>query len=58
MAAAPPSSSSEPATSYDKSAVITGRSSQGNVKKKRPGLSDSLVPGKKAMKFFDKVYEK
>jgi hypothetical protein len=42
---------------YDSSAVITGQSSQGGARKKRPGLSDSLVPGKKAMKFFDKVYE-
>ena len=28
-----------------------------NVKKKRPGLSDQITPSKKAMKFFDKVYE-
>jgi len=29
---------------------------EGVVRKKRPGLGDSLVPGKKAMKFHNKVY--
>ena len=48
----------EPASSYDTSAVITGQSTQGNAKKKRPGLSNGIVPSKKAMKFFDKVYDK
>jgi len=47
----------EPKPDYDESSVITGSSSQGVSKKKRPGLSTSLVPSKKAMKFFDRVYE-
>eukprot|EP00095_Tigriopus_kingsejongensis_P003510 maker-scaffold373_size192110-snap-gene-0.47 protein:Tk03510 transcript:maker-scaffold373_size192110-snap-gene-0.47-mRNA-1 annotation:"PREDICTED: hypothetical protein LOC100648931" len=46
-----------PLTDYDEGAVITGQDSQGmSKKKKRPGLSDGLVPGKKAMKFYKKVY--
>ena len=35
----------------DSSAVIS------NNKRKRPGLGDSLTPGKKAMKFYNKVYK-
>ncbi len=51
-----PASTSLPAAlrnnkNYDDDAVIS------HNKKKRPGLSDSLVPGKKAMKFHDKVYK-
>ena len=38
---------------YDEGAVIEGG---GVKKKKRPGLSDGLVPGKKAMKFHNRVY--
>jgi hypothetical protein len=49
------SSSGASGPDYDASAVI---SSQGTAKKKRPGLSEGLVPSKKAMKFFDKVYDK
>ena len=42
---------------YDDGAVICGQDSQGIKKaKKRPGLSEGLVPGKKAMKFHNKVY--
>lgn len=41
---------------YDEGAVISGEDSQGVRKKKRPGLSEGLVPGKKAMKFHNKVY--
>ena len=47
---------------YDDGAVICGEDSQGVKKgssvagKKRPGLSEGLVPGKKAMKFHNKVY--
>lgn len=48
----------EPVMSYDEGAVITGEDSQGiGKRKKRPGLSDGLVPGKKAMKFYNKVYQ-
>lgn len=43
---------------YESGAVISAEDSQGMVrKKKRPGLSDDLVPGKKAMKFYNKVYK-
>ncbi|XP_059093615.1 uncharacterized protein LOC131888711 [Tigriopus californicus] len=53
-----PASVKEPMTNYDEGAVITGEDSQGiGKRKKRPGLSDGLVPGKKAMKFYNKVYQ-
>ena len=44
-------------TPYDDSAVISADDSQGfSKKKKRPGLAEGLVPGKKAMKFHNSVY--
>jgi len=49
-AAVPPSGGP---VEYDEGAVIEGG---GVKKKKRPGLSDGLVPGKKAMKFHNRVY--
>lgn len=42
---------------YDAGAVIAAEDTQGMMrKKKRPGLTSGLVPGKKAMKFHNKVY--
>ena len=42
---------------YDAGAVIEGEGGMSNkAKKKRPGLSEGLVPGKKAMKFHNRVY--
>ena len=40
----------------DEEAVIASSSEMAKKKKKRPGLSEGLVPGKKAMKFHNNVY--
>lgn len=52
LAPAPPAAAPQ---DYDKSAVIEGADFQGIKKKKRPGLSQGIVPSKKAMKFHNKV---
>ena len=50
----PPPPPAAPTGEYDDGAVIEG--GMPPRKKKRPGLSDGLVLGKKAMKFHNRVY--
>ena len=52
-----PTETASTSKKYDDSAVISSSGMHQSVKKKRPGLSDQITPSKKAMKFFDKVYE-
>ena len=52
-----PTETASTSKKYDDSAVISSSGMHQGVKKKRPGLSDQITPSKKAMKFFDKVYE-
>ncbi len=57
VAPTPPSTTEDESRVYDDSAVIEGEDTQlGSKKKKRPGLSEGVMPSKKAMKFHNKVY--
>lgn len=49
-------SSKEETNEQDTSNDVVAVAKNMNAKKKRPGLSDNLVPGKKAMKFHNQVY--